>query len=110
MPQFHIQGDAEAFENAEAFEVAGEMQPYGFVTAERVDDVTVLITEVHPRYLQSFEGPLFQVTIEPAEEGEEDGEEEESIVLRQVQMFFWPWDGEEEDEEDATDGEDDTLA
>ena len=106
MPQFHIQGDAEAFEDAETFEVAGEMQPYGFVTAERVDDATVLITEVHPRYLQSFEGPLFQVGIEPAEDGEE-----ESIVLRQVQMFFWPWDGGEEDDdegddEDVADGDD----
>lgn len=105
MPQFHIQGDAEAFEDAETFEVAGEMQPYGFVTAERVDDVTVLITEVHPRYLQSFEGPLFQVGIEPADEGEE----EESIVLRQVQMFFWPWDGEAEEGESEA-GDDDTIA
>lgn len=106
MPQFHIQGDAEAFENAEAFEVAGEMQPYGFVTAERVDDATVLISEVHPRYLQSFDGPLFQVSIEPAEEGEE----EESIVLRQVQMFFWPWDGDGDDEEERDGADDDAIA
>ena len=71
---------------------------YGFVTAERVDEKTVLLSEVALANLQSFEGILFQVEYE--EEGE-DGEE--SIVLRQVQMFFWPWDDDEEfaDDEEA---------
>jgi hypothetical protein len=78
------------------------MTAYGFVTAERIDEKTVLLSEVALANLQSFEGILFQVEYE--EQGE-DGEE--SIVLRQVQMFFWPWDDDEEfAEEDEVDGED----
>jgi hypothetical protein len=71
------------------------------VTAERIDDSTVLITEVPLSNLQSFDGILFQVEYE---EAGEDGEE--SIILRQVQMFFWPWDDDEEfEDEDEVDGD-----
>ena len=98
MPHFHIQGESDVFDDAEHVEVQGEMTAYGFVTAERVDEKTVLLSEVALANLQSFEGILFQVEYE--EEGE-DGEE--SIVRRQVQMFFWPWDDDEEfaDDEEA---------
>ena len=98
MPHFHIQGESDVFDDAEHVEVQGEMTAYGFVTAERIDEKTVLLSEVALANLQSFEGILFQVEYE--EEGE-DGEE--SIVLRQVQMFFWPWDDDEEfaDDEEA---------
>jgi hypothetical protein len=84
MPHFHIQGESDAFDNA-----------------ERIDDSTVLITEVPLSNLQSFDGILFQVEYE---EAGEDGEE--SIILRQVQMFFWPWDDDEEfEDEDEVDGD-----
>jgi len=74
------------------------LNPWGFVTAERIDEKTVLLTEVPLAELQSYDGILFQVEYE---EAGEDGEE--SIVLRQVQMFFWPWDDDEEfaDDEEA---------
>lgn len=101
MPHFHIQGESDAFDNAENVEVQGEMIPHGFVTAERIDDSTVLITEVPLSSLQSFDGILFQVEYEEA--GEDD---EESIILRQVQMFFWPWDDDEEfEDDDEVDGD-----
>ncbi len=98
MPQFHIQGDTDAFENAESFEIQGEMSRHGFVTAERTDEQTVLISEVHLKDLQAFDGPLFQVDID---------EEEDSVILRQVQMFFWPWEDDEEfEDQDEVDGGD----
>lgn len=109
MPHFHIQGESDVFDDAEHVEVQGEMSPYGFVTAERIDEKTVLLSEVPLSNLQSFDGILFQVEYE---EVGEDGEE--SIVLRQVQMFFWPWDDDEEfaddddvdgDQTDGADGE-----
>lgn len=103
MPHFHIQGESDVFDDAENVEVQGEISPDGFVTAERIDEKTVLLSEVPLANLQSFDGILFQVEYEePGEDGEE------SIVLRQVQMFFWPWDDDEEfADEDAVDGEED---
>ena len=94
MPHFHIQGESDAFDEAVHVEVQGEMSPGGFVTAERIDDKTVLLSEVPLAELQSFDGILFQVEYEePGEDGED------SIVLRQVQMFFWPWEDDEEFED-----------
>ena len=102
MPHFHIQGDSDAFDDAVNVEVQGELSAWGFVTAERIDEKTVLLTEVPLAELQSYDGILFQVEYE---EAGEDGED--SIVLRQVQMFFWPWDDDEEfDDEDEVDGGD----
>jgi hypothetical protein len=96
MPHFHIQGESEAFADAEHVQVEGEMNRHGFVTVERLDETTVLISEVSSADLQSFDGLLFQVDLED--------DDEESIVLRQVQMFFWPWDDDEEyEEEDPSD-------
>ena len=104
MPHFHIQGDSDAFDDAVNVEVQGELSPWGFVTAERIDEKIVLLTEVPLADLQSYDGILFQVEYE---EAGEDGED--SIVLRQVQMFFWPWDDDEEfddEDEDGVDGGD----
>jgi hypothetical protein len=61
----------------------------------------VLLTPVHPKDLSTFEGLLFQVDID---------EEEDTIVLTQVQMFFWPWEDDEEFEElDSPDDESENV-
>jgi len=89
MPQFQIEGEAEIFEAAEEIDVSGDIARYSFVTAEKstTDDTMVIVTPVHPKDLADFEGLLFQVDVI---------EEEDVVILRQVQMFFWPWDDDEE--------------
>jgi hypothetical protein len=89
MAQFQIEGEAEIFEAAEEIDVQGEIARYSFVTAEASagDDKTVIITEVDPKDLSEFEGLLFQIDV---------NEEEDLVILRQVQMFFWPWEDDEE--------------
>ena len=97
MPQFDIQSDAEIFENVEQIDVADGVSDYGFVTAEKRGDSTVLLKPVHPKDLASFEEVLFQVAM---------SEEEDVITLTQVQMFFWPWEDDEEFEDaDSPDDE-----
>lgn len=92
MPQFQIEGEAEIFDAAEEIDVRGEIARYAFVTAEKSagDDKTVVITAVDPKDLSEFEGLLFQIDI---------NEDEDLVILRQVQMFFWPWEDDEEFEE-----------
>jgi hypothetical protein len=92
MPQFQIEGEAEIFEAAEEIDIHGEIARYSFVTAEKSpsDEETVIISPVHPKDLSEFEGLLFQIDI---------NEEEDVVILRQVQMFFWPWEDDEEFEE-----------
>ena len=92
MPEFQIEGEAEIFESAEEINVQGEIACHSFVTAEKSpgDDTTVIITPVDPKDLRTFEGLLFQIDID---------EEEDVVILRQVQMFFWPWEDDEEFEE-----------
>lgn len=89
MPQFQIEGEAEIFEAAEEIDVRGEIARYSFVTAEKSapDDTTVIITAIDPKDLSEFEGLLFQIDI---------NEDEDLVILRQVQMFFWPWEDDEE--------------
>ncbi len=89
MPQFQIEGEAEVFDAAEEIDVHGEIARYSFVTAEKSagDDKTVIITTVDPKDLGEFEGLLFQIDI---------NEDEDLVILRQVQMFFWPWEDDEE--------------
>ena len=87
MPQFDIQGDAEFFENIEEIDINGDIARYSFVTVEKGDDHSVIITPVHPKDLETFDGLLFQIDI---------NEEEDVVVLKQIQMFFWPWDDDEE--------------
>jgi hypothetical protein len=97
MPQFQIEGDAEVFDNAETISFRGEISRYSFVTAEQGDDTEIVLTPVELKDLPDFEGLLFQVDVDDAED---------VVILRQVQMFFWPWDDDEEfDESDSPDDE-----
>lgn len=90
MPEFQIEGESELFENAEEIAVDGEISRYSFVTAEPGQNNDVVLTPVELKDLPDFEGLLFQVDVD---------QEEDAIILRQVQMFFWPW----EDDEDYED-------
>jgi hypothetical protein len=92
MPQFQIEGEAEIFEATDEIDIQGEIARYSFVTAEKSasDEKAVIISPVHPKDLSEFEGLLFQIDI---------NEEEDVVILRQVQMFFWPWEDDEEFEE-----------
>jgi hypothetical protein len=99
MPQFRIDGEAEIFDAAEEIDIRGEIARYSFVTAEKSasDDKTVIISPVDPKDLSEFEGLLFQIDV---------NEEADVVILRQVQMFFWPWEDDEEFEEmDSPDDE-----
>lgn len=96
MPHFEIEGDADIFESADDIHVNGDIARYSFVTVEKGDGDTVLLTPVNPKDLCDFDGLLFQVDI---------NEEEDSVILRQVQMFFWPW--EDDTEFEDTDSPDD---
>jgi len=101
MPEFQIDGDAGLFEDAEDIDVDGEIARYSFVTAEKAagNDTTVMIRAVEPKDLAGFDGLLFQVDID---------EEQDVVILTQVQMFFWPWEDDEEFEEvDSPDEETD---
>ena len=72
-----------------------------FASVEAPDDTTVIISPVDPKDLSEFEGLLFQIDI---------NEEEDVVILRQVQMFFWPWDDDEEFEEmDSPDDESENV-
>lgn len=92
MPQFQIEGEAEIFDAADEIDIRGEIARYSFVTAEKsaTDDTTVVISAVQPQDLGGFEGLLFQIDID---------EKEDVVILRQVQMFFWPWEDDEEFED-----------
>lgn len=90
MPEFQIEGEAELFEAADDIDVNGEISRYSFVTAEKGDGNVVMLSPVELKDLPGFEGLLFQVDVD---------EEEDVVILRQVQMFFWPWEDDEEFEE-----------
>jgi hypothetical protein len=103
MPQFQIEGEAEIFDAADEIDIHGEIARYSFVTAEKSarDDKTVIISPVDLKDLSEFEGLLFQIDI---------NEEEDVVILRQVQMFFWPWEDDEEFEElDSPDDESENV-
>lgn len=90
MPEFLIEGEAELFETAEDIDVNGDICRYGFVTAERGDGNVVVLTPVELKDLRGFDGLLFQVDVD---------ESADVVILRQVQMFFWPWENDEEFED-----------
>ncbi|MGI9176850.1 MAG: hypothetical protein ACR2IT_03225 [Pirellulales bacterium] len=95
MPHFEIQGDTDLFETADEIDVNGDIACHSFVTAEKTADNTVVISTVELKDLPTFDGLLFQVDID---------EEADAVVLTQVQMFFYPWDDDEEFEDvDAPD-------
>ncbi len=87
MPQFQIEGEAELFQAADDIDVAGDICRYGFVTAEMAAGNVVMLSPVELKELPGFEGLLFQVDVDEAQD---------VVILRQVQMFFWPWDDDEE--------------
>jgi hypothetical protein len=97
MPEFQIEGESELFEAADDIDVNGEISRYSFVTAEKGDGNVVMLSPVELKDLPEFEGLLFQVDV---------NEEEDVVILRQVQMFFWPWEDDEEFE-DASSADDD---
>ena len=103
MPQFQIEGEAEIFDAADEIDIHGEIARYSFVTAEKSagDDKTVIISPVDPKDLSEFEGLLFQIDV---------NEEEDVVILRQVQMFFWPWEDDEEFEEMASPDDESEIA
>lgn len=101
MPQFQIEGEAEIFETAEDIDVNGEIRRYAFVTAEKGDGNVVVLSPVELKDLPDFEGLLFQVDVD---------EEEDVVILRQVQMFFWPWEDDEEFEQSDSPDDDSEIA
>ncbi len=97
MPQFQIEGESELFETADDIDVNGEISCHSFVTAQKGEGNVVLLTPVELKDLPGFEGLLFQVDVDEAED---------VVILRQVQMFFWPWEDDEEfDDADAPAGD-----
>ena len=101
MPEFQIEGESELFEAADDIDVNGEISRYSFVTAEKGDGNVVMLLPVELKDLPDFEGLLFQVDV---------NEEEDVVILRQVQMFFWPWEDDEEFEDVSSADDDPELA
>lgn len=101
MPQFQIEGESELFEDADDIDVNGEISRYSFVTAEKGDGNVVMLSPVDLKDLPDFEGLLFQVDID---------EQADVVILRQVQMFFWPWEDDEEFEDVSSDDDGPELA
>ena len=101
MPEFQIEGESELFEAADDIDVNGEISRYSFVTAEKGDGNVVMLSPVELKDLPGFEGLLFQVDVD---------EEEDVVILRQVQMFFWPWEDDEEFEEVDSPDDDTEIA
>jgi len=90
VPQFQIEGEADIFETAEDIDVSGDISRHSFVTAEKGEGNVVVLSPVELKDLPDFEGLLFQVDVD---------EKEDVVILRQVQMFFWPWEDDEEFED-----------
>lgn len=90
MPEFQIEGEADIFENADDIDVNGDISRYSFVTAEKGEGDVVVLSPVELKDLPDFEGLPFQVDVD---------EKEDVVILRQVQMFFWPWEDDEEFED-----------
>ena len=101
MPQFQIEGESELFEDADDIDVNGEISRYSFVTAEKGDGNVVMLSPVELKDLPDFKGLLFQVDID---------EQADVVILRQVQMFFWPWEDDEEFEDVSSDDDGPELA
>ena len=101
MPEFQIEGETEIFDAADDIDVNGEISRYSFVTAEKGSDSVVVLSPVELKDLPEFEGILFQVDV---------NEEEDVVILRQVQMFFWPWEDDIEFEDGAAPEDDSDLA
>ena len=96
MSQFQIEGEADLFDAAEEIDIQGEVSCYSFVTAEKsaLDYKTVIIKPVALSALSDFDGLLYQIDFD---------EEEDLVILREVQMFFWPWEDDDYEDGDSPD-------
>ena len=96
MSQFQIEGEADLFDAAEEIDIQGEVSCYSFVTAEKSasDDKTVIIKPVALSALSDFDGLLYQIDFY---------DEEDLVILREVQMFFWPWEDDDYEDGDSPD-------
>ena len=98
MPRVFINGDAGFATFAKNVVLADDVSRYDFVTLESAPDETLLVRKVRAKDLNGFEGLLFQVN--------EDEDDADIVFLNQVQMFFWPWEDDEEfDDADSPDDE-----
>ena len=100
MPEIQIHGEKAMFEEADQIDVADDIAQYSFVTADPAPGGTLLIRSVDPKDLPTFDGPLFMMDVDEAED---------LIILKQVQMFFWPWEDDEEFEDTDEDDEEETT-
>ena len=103
MPRVFINGDAGFATYAKKVVLADDVSRYDFVTLESAPEETLLVRKVPTKDLNGFEGLLFQV---------DEDEDADFVFLNQVQMFFWPWEDDEEfddmeslDDEDSPDDE-----
>lgn len=83
MPALMIDGDSSLFERAEGIAFPEDLVRHMFVTIEPGEGRAICIRGVHMKDLATFRGPLYQV---------DRNEEHDALVLRQVEMRFWPWD------------------
>jgi len=98
VPRVFINGDAGFATFAKNVVLADDVSRYDFVTLESAPDETLLVRKVRAKDLNGFEGLLFQVN--------EDEDDADIVFLNQVQMFFWPWEDDEEfDDADSPDDE-----
>ena len=100
MPEIQIHGETAMFEEADQIDVADDIAQYSFVTDDPAPGGTLLIRSVDPKDLPTFDGPLFMMDVDEAED---------LIILKQVQMFFWPWEDDEEFEDTDEDDEEETT-
>lgn len=99
-PPFMIAGDVHIPPEVTQIELITPLSRYDFATIalNEEDEETLLVRRVDLAELATFDGILFQV---------DSLEEEDSIVLREVSLAFWPYEGEEEDLDGETEEEED---
>jgi hypothetical protein len=84
VPGFIIHGDASPLEATETVETRDDLARHMFVTLEPAPDKTLWIRSVPLKDLAEFKGLLYQLDRD---------DEQGALVLRQVQVRFWPWEG-----------------
>lgn len=96
-PQFFIAGDVEIPDDVTEIMLVTPLSRYDFATIEIGPDDKLNIRVIPVEDLQEFDGVLFQA---------DTGFEENTVVLRQVDLNFWPFSETDEDETDEDEGED----
>jgi hypothetical protein len=98
-PQFFIAGDVEIPDDVTEIMLVTPLSRYDFVTIEIGPDDKLNVRVIPVEDLQEFDGVLFQA---------DTGFEENTVVLRQVDLNFWPFSETDEDETDEDeDGDED---